>query len=113
MHVLYRIDARARTLRITLRNAWDRGRILLDQCECLLLTGESRPTGAVGLAAADAEDTVRLLHEILRHFDHYKAAAGAYSERCIQHHSADQIVAQITAAARTQRRASDPTALSH
>jgi len=95
VHTLFRIDERASVARIAWSNAWAQDRISLDSIEFFLLGAPSHPAGAVGLAAAEADDSVVLAHEILEHLDHYTARAAAFATRCAEHHNADQIIAVL------------------
>ena len=99
VHTLFRLDEHASVARIAWSNAWNQGRICLDSIECLLLSGASRPAGAVGLAAAEPDDSVVLAHDILEHLGHYTSHAAAFATRCAEHHNADQIIAVLTSVA--------------
>lgn len=99
VHVLFGLRDGATRVRLTLSNAWDDGLIRLRDIECRLLGGEHRPAGAVGLTAADIDQTPELLLDILQHIGHYRRSAAAFAARCAEYHNADQIIAQLMNAA--------------
>lgn len=94
--VLFHLADGAKHLRLAWRNAWDTAEISVTNVECLLLA-HHEPAGAVGLTAANMDQSGELLDDVLRHIDHYRHCAAAFATRCAQHHNADQIVALLTA----------------
>ena len=98
LQALFPLRTDARRARLSWSNAWDDGIITAGDIECRVLGGDARPLGAVGLSAAIMEQTPELLLDILQHFEHYRRSAAAFATRCAQHHNADQIIAELTAA---------------
>lgn len=99
LHLLFHLRPEATRIQLNLRNAWSDGPIAVGDVECLQLGGPHIPAGAVGLTAASIDQSPQLLLDILQHIEHYRRAAAAFATRCALHHSADQIVAQLTATA--------------
>lgn len=99
IHLLFHLRPDATRLRLSCRNGWSSGNVTLGDFECLQLGGPHLPAGAVGLTAANIEQSAALLLDILQHLEHYRAAAATFAKECALHHSADQIVAQLAATA--------------
>jgi hypothetical protein len=88
----------ARHIRLKWRNAWDTGRISLTNIDCQLFA-ENLPAGAVGLTAANMDQSGELLSDVLLHIDHYRRRSAAFAPRCTEYFNADQIVTQLLATA--------------
>lgn len=103
VNVLFHLTGNVARLRLGWRNAWDTGEIAVTDIECLLLSSDE-PAGAIGLTAANMDQSGELLDDVLRHIDHYRHRAAAFATHCAQHHNADQIVSQLMAAKSAPKR---------
>ena len=101
IHAMFRLQSNARRIRVRLANAWNESEIRIDSLEFLLLRGEQRPLGSVGLTAANVEQSGELLREILRYYKHYRRSASQFAAQCAQLHDASRIVAQLSRSSAT------------
>jgi glycosyltransferase involved in cell wall biosynthesis len=99
VYAMFHLASGVERIHLACRNAWAESAMTLGDFECLFITGERQPAGAVGLTAANMDQSAELLDDILRHLDHYRAHTAEFARRCAQHHSADQIIAQLTSVA--------------
>jgi hypothetical protein len=107
IYSLFHLHENTRQLRLRWRNAWATGRISIDNVDCQLFA-EHHPAGAVGLTAANMDQSGELLNDVLMHMDHYRRRAAAFAPRCSEYFNADQIVAQLLATASTTPSISQP-----
>lgn len=98
VYALFHLHEGARQLRLKWRNAWDTGRISVNDVECQLFA-EHHPAGSVGLSAANMDQSGELLGDVLMHIDHYRRRSAAFAPRCAEYFNADQIVAHLLATA--------------
>ena len=96
VYAMFHLSPGVTRIQAACRNAWANGAVTMTDVECVFAGGEHHPAGAVGLTAANMDQSAELLDDILRHLDHYRARTAEFSLRCAQHHSAAQIVAQLT-----------------
>jgi glycosyltransferase involved in cell wall biosynthesis len=95
---LFHLHENAHQVRLKWRNAWDTGGISITSIDCRLFA-EHLPAGAVGLTAANMDQSGELLNDMLLHIDHYRRRSAAFAPRCTEYFNADQIVAQLLATA--------------
>ena len=98
VYSLFHLHEAARQLRLQWRNAWDTGRVSVNQVECQLFA-EHLPAGSVGLSAANMDQSGELLGDVLMHIEHYRRRSAAFAPRCAEYFNADQIVARLLASA--------------
>lgn len=98
VYSMFHLHEQARQIRMKWRNAWDTGRITLTHVDCQLFA-EHLPAGAVGLTAANMDQSGELLGDVLMHIDHYRRRSAAFAPRCTEYFNADQIVAELLATA--------------
>jgi hypothetical protein len=89
-------------VRLTWRNAYDGGPIVLDDLQVDFLSaldqpGGRYPLGAVGLIAADHEQVGPLLSDLVAHWPHYRRTALDFARSWSRFHNANRIVAELTA----------------
>jgi hypothetical protein len=98
VYSMFHLHEHARQIRLTWRNAWDKGRISVTDVDCQLFA-EHLPAGSVGLTAANMDQSGELLGDVLMHMDHYRSRSAAFAPRCTEYFNADQIVTHLLAAA--------------
>lgn len=98
VRVLFGLQPQSTRIRLSWRNAWANGPVCVADVKVRLFIGGAIPVAAIGTMAAGAEQIGASLDEVLTHLEHYRSNAASFATRCAQHHNADQIVAQLTAA---------------
>ncbi len=93
---MWRIDARAMSVRITLRDAFTQATPAGDVQLDWLPRDLDRPLSSVGLIAADEQHFGRLLREICDHYAHYRQSALRFSPSWRRAHDPRLTVAHLT-----------------
>lgn len=91
-------------IRLHWSNAYHNGAVHFTdvQFRFLVATSDSSepcPTGAVGLVAGDTDQVPRLLHEMVRHYHHYREMALEFSATWRQQHRPADVVNRLIAVA--------------
>lgn len=93
---MWRIDSRATSVRLTLRDAFAEATPASDVQLDWLPRGLDRPLSSVGLVAADEQHFGRLLREMGDHYPHYRRSALQFSQPWRRAHDPRLTVAHLT-----------------
>jgi hypothetical protein len=93
---LVRVADEARTLELSLRNAYADKEIALSRLTSTSIP-KGRPAGAVGLIAADLSAAPAMVREMIEGHEHFRKTAMAFSEECRARHAASAVAASLLA----------------
>ena len=98
---LFHLSPETSQVRLTVKNAYHSSPLPFSKCEVFLLEGSDKhhghlPMGAIGLSMASLAYLPQVLHDVVQHFDHYRAACKAFSKLWREEHSPAKTVEILT-----------------
>jgi len=96
VRALVRIADGARTLELSLRNAYKAEDISLSRLTWTSIP-KGQPAGAVGLIAADLAEAPAMVREMIEGREHYRRTARAFAAECQTRHNARTVAATVAA----------------
>jgi hypothetical protein len=96
VRVLFRLKPLSTRLRLTWQNAWSNDTIHLEDIDYKLFVEDGIPLASIGVVAADSDQLVTSLAEVLDHLEHYQERANAFAAPYALIHSAANVVRQMT-----------------
>lgn len=111
--VLLRVPENAASMALDWNNAYGLQRVEFRDVEICFVAceaGRPLPLGAVGLAAAEADDFSTALAEMIDHYPHYRRTAQEFARQWGDWYSPAQVVSELLARAAPAARESSPIA---
>ncbi len=94
VRALVRVADGARSLELSLRNAFGATRVALSGLTTVSIP-KGQPAGAVGLIAADLAEAPAMVREMIEGHEHYRRTAGEFSASCRARHSSSTVAASL------------------
>ena len=92
-------------VRFNLRNEYnDLTASLRDVTLTTLKTGEPLPSSQVAIVAADENDLIRCIREVVSHYEHYRQSAAQFSTQWFAQHDPDLTLKNLLTCVRSDRR---------